>query len=313
VNAPRQWSEVRERGSIWALRLLVRFYRLFGRPLSLAVTHGISVYFFLTGRAARTASLAYLRRVSSRADGAAALGRPPDLIASLLHFHAFSLSIFDRMELWLGREGSFRFECFGMEHYDRLLAEGRGAIVVGAHLGSFDALRALADRDRRVVNVLMFTRNATRINEFFRELSPHLQMRVIQTDPGSLDTVLQIRACIERGELVAMLGDRPAPGGRDRTCRVSLLGAPVELPEAPYLLAGLLGCPLFFMVALRQGTGHYQVFAEVLAERVELPRGEREKRIQELASAYAGRLEHYCCIAPYEWFNFFDYWQEDAG
>jgi predicted LPLAT superfamily acyltransferase len=301
---------MRERGSIWALRLLVRFYRLFGRPLSLLITHGIVLYFFLTGRAARAASRAYLRRVSNLPDGAAALGRPPDWIASLLHFRAFALSIFDRMELWLGRQDAFRFECFGMEHYDRLLAQGRGAIVVGAHMGSFDALRALADRDRRVVNVLMFTRNATRINEFFRELSPHLQMRVIETDPGSLDTVLQIRGCVERGELVAMLGDRPAASGRDRTCRVSLFGAPVELPEAPYLLAGLLGCPLFFMVALRQGAGRYRVFAEVLAERVELPRGEREKRIQELASAYAGRLEHYCCLAPYEWFNFFDYWQE---
>ncbi len=313
MNAARQWTEVTERGSMWALRLLVWFYRLFGRPLSLVVIHGIAVYFFLTSRSARAASRAYLRRLAGLPDGLAALGRPPGAIASLLHFRAFSLSIFDRMVLWLGREGDFAFEVFGMEHYDRLLAQGRGAIVVGAHLGSFDALRALADRDGRVVNVLMFTRNATRINEFFRQLSPHLQMRVIQADPGALDTVLQIRACIERGELVAMLGDRPAPNGRGRTCRVNLLGAPVELPEAPYLLAGLLGCPLFFMVALRKGPARYQVFAEVLAERVELARGEREKRIQELAAAYAGRLEHYCCLAPYEWFNFFDYWQEGAA
>ncbi len=62
------------------------------------------------------------------------------------------------------------------------------------------------------------------------------------------------------------------------------------------------------MVALRSGPGRYRVFAEVLAERVELPRGEREKRVRELALGYVERLERYCTAAPYEWFNFYDYW-----
>ena len=122
---------------------------------------------------------------------------------------------------------------------------------------------------------------------------------------------MRIRACIARGELVAMLADRLEPGGRSRSCRVPFLGDLVELPEAPYLMAGLIGCPLFFMVALRAGPGRYRVFAEVLAECVKLPRGERDKRIRELAAAYAGRLEHYCILAPYQWFNFFDFWREE--
>jgi predicted LPLAT superfamily acyltransferase len=84
----------------------------------------------------------------------------------------------------------------------------------------------------------------------------------------------------------------------------------MEVPEAPYLLAGLLECPLFFMVALRERGPRYRVFAEVLADRVEFSRGERDKRIQELAAAYAGRLEHYLLRAPYQWFNFYDVWSE---
>jgi predicted LPLAT superfamily acyltransferase len=111
---------------------------------------------------------------------------------------------------------------------------------------------------------------------------------------------------------VAMLADRIEAGDHGRTCRVPLLGEAVALPQAPYLLAGLLRCPLFFMVALRQGSGRYRVIAEVLAESVELPRREREKRVQELATAYAGRLEHYCRTNPYQWFNFYDFWQEGA-
>jgi predicted LPLAT superfamily acyltransferase len=181
---------------------------------------------------------------------------------------------------------------------------------VGAHLGSFDALRALAERDRRTVNVLMYTEHAPKINAVFRALSPDARLRVIQVERDSMGTVLQIRSCIERGELVAMLGDRVEPADRGRTRSVTLLGGRIEIPEAPYLLAGLLGCPLFFMVALRAPGPRYRVFAEVLAEHVDFGRGERDKRIGELAAAYASRLEHYLLQAPYQWFNFYDVWAE---
>ena len=293
---------------MWGLRTTVACYRLFGRPLSLVLVHCIVAYFFLTGRAQRRASRGYLQRVAAVPAGARALGRRPGTWASFLHFRAFALSIFDRLTLWFGTPEALRFEVVGRDHYDRLLTPTRGALVVGAHLGSFDALRALADRDGRIVNVLMFTRHAERINAVFRQLSPDAELRVIQVERETMGTVLQIRACIERGELVAMLGDRVEPSDRGRTTRVSLLGGGMDIPTAPYLLASLLGCPLFFMVALREERGRYRVFAEVLAERVPSERGEREKALCELAAAYAGRLEHYTLRAPYQWFNFFDPW-----
>ena len=313
MSEPARWHRIDEVGSALGLRVVVAFYQLFGRSLSLILVHGIVAYFFLAGRATRRASRAYLRRVATVPEGAAALGRPPGIWLSFLHFRAMALSIFDRIGLWLGRESRLRFHVVGREHYDRLVTAERGAIVVGAHLGNFDALRALSERDARVVNVLMYTRHAPRINAVFEKLAPKARMRVIQADPNSMDTVLRIRACIARGELVAILGDRVEPGDRRRRCTVSLLGDTVEVPAAPFLLAGLIGCPLFFMVALREKRGSYRVFAEVLSEHVVFRPGERDKGIHELAAAYAGRLEHYCLKAPLQWFNFFDYWGEGAA
>ena len=304
------WSQIAERGSMLGLRAMLACYRLVGRPLSLVLVHTIVLYYFLTLRSARRSSRAYLRRMASRPSAASALGRRPGTLASFLHFRAFALSIFDRIVLWFGREDEFRFQVVGREHYDRLLTPECGGIVIGSHLGSFDALRALSRHDGRVVNVVMFTRHAPRINAFFRQLSPNSQVRVIQADSHSLDTVLQIRSCVARGELVAMLGDRMEPGNRDRSCRVSFLGDLVAFPTAPYWLAGLLECPLFFMVALREEGGLYRVFAEVLAEKVQLGRGKREENIRKLVASYASRLEHYCDMAPYQWFNFFDFWNE---
>lgn len=298
-----------ERGSLAGLWLTVGCYRLFGRPLSLVLVHAIVVYYFLTIPLARAASRDYLRRVAAVPEGARALGRPPGAIASFLHFRAFALSIFDRIVLWLGRDGSFDFEVSGTDAIRRLVRPDRGGIVVGAHLGSFDALRALAERDRLVVNVLMFTRNAPRINAVLRRLSPRAEMRVIEAGPETFGTALRIRRCIERGEIVAVLGDRLESGETGRSTRVPFLGEPAAFPDSPYLLAGLLGCPLFFMVALRAGPYRYRVEAEVLAEQTRLPREERTKRVRELAAAYASRLERHCLRDPYQWFNFYDFWR----
>lgn len=294
------------------LRALLACYRLVGRPLSLVLVHAIVLYYFLTLGSARRASRAYLRRIASRPEGLVALGRRPSILASFIHFRAFSLSIFDRIELWFGREDRLRFQVFGREHYDRLLTPECGGIIIGSHLGSFDALRALSRQDGRVVNVVMFTRNAPRINAFFEQLSPNAQMRVIHADSYAPETVLQIRSCVARGEIVAMLGDRMEPGDRGRSFQVSFLGDPVAFPTAPYWLAGLLECPLFFMVALREEDGLYRVFAEVLSEKVQFEQRTREENIRELVVLYANRLEHYCDTAPYQWFNFFDFWNEES-
>jgi predicted LPLAT superfamily acyltransferase len=313
VADARRWTHVAERGSLLGLRITVTCYRLFGRSLSLILVHCIVTYFFLTGKAARAATRAYQRRVVEMFGTSTQLGADPGMWQCFQQFRAFALAVFDRIVMWFGDEADFRYDVGGIEHNDRLLRPDRGAIVIGAHIGSFDALRALSRRDGRTVNVLMFTRNAPLINSFFQQLSRDSEVRVIQADAQSLDTVLRIRACIERGELVAMLGDRVEPGDHGRRCCVSLLGGSVELPTAPYVLAGLLGCPLFFMVAVREPEGSYRISAEVLAETVKFERGERDKRVRELAAAYAGRLEYYCATRPYQWFNFFDYWEEGAA
>jgi predicted LPLAT superfamily acyltransferase len=296
-----RWTQIAERGSLLGLRFSVWCYRTFGRGFATVLAHGIVGYFFLTDRAGRRASAAYLRRV---------LGRAPRFGESFLHYRAFALAIVDRVALWLGQGDEFRFETHGMELFDRLSEQGRGCIILGAHLGSFDALRLLAERQRTVVNVLMFTAHARRINAVLRELSPEVEARVIQVTPGSVQAIFEVRRCLARGEHVAMLADRVEPADRGRTGCVPLLGGRVALPQAPFLMAHLMGCPVALMLGLRRGPAHYEVFAEEIADRVKLPRDDREPELQRLLARYASRLEHYCRRTPFQWFNFFDYWHD---
>jgi len=313
VTTTSAWTQIAERGSLWGLRLTVRCYRAFGRPLSLVLVHAIVTYFFVTDRVGRRASRAYLQRVEAARAGGASNARPPGLWESFLHYRAFALSIFDRMCFWFGTGDEYAITFEGREHFRALAEAGTGAVVVGAHLGNFDAMRLLATRDGTVVNVLMFTKHAPLINSIFRELSPDAELNVIHADPSSMKSVFEIRACIERGELVAILGDRIEAGDRSNVRRVPFLGNEAPFPEGPFVLSALLGCPVMLMIAVREGPRDYRAFAEPLADGGNVERGRREAYVERLLQAYVARVEHYCMRAPYQWFNFFDFWEDDAA
>ncbi len=307
-SGSRDWSGIAERGSSFGIRLMLWWYRIFGRWLTLPVVFLVAAYFFLTDVAGRRASLAYLHRVYMTEVGREAFLRPPGLRESFRHYCTFAFAIVDRFSVWFDGPDQFDFDTQGAELIDRYAAEGRGVLILSAHLGNFDALRRLAERTGEVVNVLMYTDNAKRINRLFNEMSPEIRDRMILVDPSSVQSVFAIRERLRRGEHVAILADRNELGNRTRSVPVRLLGGEVRLPRAPVDLAGLLGCPIVLLIALRDGAGRYRVYIESLAESVVHSRRGRDVVATELMSAFAQRIEHYCCREPYQWFNFYDYW-----
>jgi predicted LPLAT superfamily acyltransferase len=294
------------------LRFTVACYRTFGWLISMPLIHAVVGYFFLTDRSGRAASRGYLERVHAALTPEERRGWRPGFWESWLHYREFALAITDRVALWGGRQEHFEFEFEGQEKLEGMLAGGRGVVLLGAHLGSFDALRVLSRRDGVPVNVLMYTRNAAQINRVFQELSPETEMRVIHADPGSVRTAFEVRACIERGEFVAILADRLEPGERGRTIPVDFLGARALLPEAPFLLPLTLRCPAVLIVAVRQGRGRYEVLAEPLSDgMLRAGAADRSEQVAELAALYARHLEHHCLRFHRQWFNFFDFWPRD--
>ena len=304
------WTTVNERGATAGLWLTALFYRLFGQRLSAWFILPVVAYFFVTDRRGRRASRRYLERIWAFPAGARALGHRPTARDCFHHFRQFGLVTIDRLRFTLGSR-DVDIILRGREHFTPLLAARRGAILLGAHLGSFDALRVLAAREGIAVNVLMVTRHAPRINAVLRRLNPGADFRVIEPGADAIDTVSRLRACVERGEFVAILGDRVGAGPRSRVVRVPFLGRPAPFPPGPFVLAGALACPVLFMVALRRAPTVYEVFAEPLAPDVHLPATDRSARLADLTRRYAARLEAYCVEAPYQWFNFFDFWDEE--
>ena len=130
------------------------------------------------------------------------------------------------------------------------------------------------------------------------------------TDIGP-DTAIAIKEKLERGEWVAIVGDRiavnPQRGGDWRVIWSEFMGHPAPFPQGPFILASILRCPVLLIFALRQ-QGKLVLHCEPFADPLRLPRGERQQALQDTVDRYAQRLEHYALMSPLDWFNFFDFW-----
>jgi predicted LPLAT superfamily acyltransferase len=307
LSGARGWQQAAEVGSLAALRAMNFLYRHLGRGFANLVLGPVAAYFFVRHPRIRAASRGYLLALRTASGGA---GPPPGWRDSLRHVHEFAVQIFDRMVSWGDSFDRMEMEKAQSVALLELARAGRGGILVGAHLGSFDLLRLVAARYEVRVNVLMFTAHADRINAFFERLDPRSRVRVLPIQPDSVQTAFAVRRCVERGEFVGILADRVPPGGRGRTQRVPFLGRLAAFPTTPFELAVLLGCPLLFCLCLRTGDARYEALARTLHDGGPLPHAARAARVRELLAAYVAELEAACRRAPYQWFNFYDFWAE---
>jgi predicted LPLAT superfamily acyltransferase len=226
----------------------------------------------------------------------------------LRHFHTFAATIHDRVFLLTGQESLFDIEVHGAETVERVLRPGRGCILLGSHLGSFEVLRALGRvAGISAVNVVMRSPDTAHTARVFSRMAPELKDRVIA--PGRPETMLRVSECLERGEIVGFLGDRPLRGARVHAR--DFFGVPAEFPLGPLQIAGAAGAPVVTFFALYEGGSRYEVFLEELSEGTAVPKAERMAWAANCVDRYVERLERYARRSPYNWFNFYDYWNEN--
>ena len=314
---PERWFERPERGSSLGIEITALLYRILGRSAARVVLYGIVAYFLATDTAGRRASQAYFARVARVSGTALAPGRLAALGRLFRHYLEFGTQILDRVGFWMGRPEDFSVEIAGMEHLERAVREGRGALVLGSHLGSFDVMRLAAGlRSPIAVNVIMYTRHAARINQLLergaRRSPAALRARVLEVEPGSFLHAHALKQRVEAGEAIALLADRVHPNERGRVTSVDFLGEPAAFPQGPWLLASALGCPVLLMTALRAGERSYRVHVEWLADRIALERSARAEGVAFWCRRYAARLEQYLLSAPEQWFNFYPFWEKEG-
>ena len=301
------WSQQKERGSLFWVRFGFGLLNLIGYlPASLLLRFVIG-YFFLTGRESRRASLQYLTHLRRWGSTCGFSSLPSaNWWQSFRHHLDFGFNVLDRMYFWQDRIHRYHFTWEG-DRYLKAERE-RGALLIGAHIGSFDAARALSTERKIKVNVVMYRAHAQKLNRVLNARGPSADLNVIELDSDDIDKIFELQQRIEAGEFVAILADRIPPFGKPRTCRVPFLGGSADLPQNAWILASLLKCPVYLSAGVRTGWRRYHVMVEPMTDCVLLPRREREAAVREYVAAYAQWMESLCLKYPFQWFNFFPYW-----
>jgi len=293
----KDWVSQRERGTVAAMKLISWIAFTFGRHLSRALLYPICLYFMLFARPGVRASRAYLARV---------FGRRPTWREVFQHHFSFASVLLDRAFVLSGRRPKLEIRAVNRELVYRLADQGRGCLLLGAHMGSFDVTRKVGEERRRIeVNMMMYEENAQKFNTVIESFGGRNRMKVIRI--GEVDSLICAKDRLDQGEWVGILADRAVDS--DRLIRVPFLGSTATFPAGPFLVASALKVPVVMFFCLYLDGNVYQEHFELFAEEVLIDRKHREADLEKWVRHYAERLEYYCRLAPYNWFNFYDFWQ----
>ena len=300
MNGP--WRERRERGSSGAIRLIIWLAIHVGRGLCRALLVPICAYFFVTAPQSRRASQQFLSR---------ALGRVATWRDTFMHLFVFSTTLLDRVYLLHGRQRELDIAVANEAVFWDALAAGRGCLLLGSHLGSFEILGIVGSVEKKLtINMVMHVNDSARLGGLIMGGQAALPYKIIPLgEPGSM---LRVKECLDRGEVVGILADRIY--ANETTQSLSFLGSPARFSMSPIRLARLTGAPVVTVFGLFNGGRRYEIVFESLANRVEdtqatdFDAAGGTMSSQRCLAEYVRILERHARTHPYNWFNFYNYW-----
>ncbi|MDK2124922.1 LpxL/LpxP family acyltransferase [Parachitinimonas caeni] len=301
------WAQMGESTFVFGIWLLYWIHRLLGRwPFRLCL-YPVVLMHWLRKPVVRQASQQYLERLQTSTD---ALGKQPTVRDSLRHISLFAETMLDKLLAVSGRYQFSRVRS-GPEREEiyAAAAKGQGGIIVTAHIGCLELCRAIAEqRSALKLNILVHTRHAEQFNRLLKRLNPHNDVNLLEVTEVSPATAVLLNEKIAAGEFVAIAGDR-VPVFASQTVSANFLGHQAPFPVGPWILASLLKCPVWLLGCIHDKDG-YLIHFERLADSVKLPRGQREAAIAEHVQRYADALTKLLKDSPYDWFNFFPFWDQ---
>jgi predicted LPLAT superfamily acyltransferase len=313
------WATLREAGLSAGLWFLYGVYRCGGRWLYRLILWPVALYFTLTRGVARRASIEYLARVGVLPADAP---WPKRLWHVTRHIERFADALLDKALAWTGALDLGPTTIDMDPRFDAAVQSGEGGVLVVAHCGNLEVLRALAKpRPNLRLKILVHTRHAQRFNTVLTRLNPESAANLLQVTEIDAATAAELSYCVSRGEFVVIAADRVpviGPAGAKATHQtrhtldVPFFGALAPMPVGPWVLASALGCPVYWLTCLKR-KGVYALQCERLFDRVVLPRAQRQAALAQVMQVYAQRLEAACRAVPYAWFNFYPFWSAPAA
>ena len=217
-------------------------------------------------------------------------------------YYCFGEAIMDRFAAFAGRR--FFVEVPDRETYRVLFHSKDGFLMLFSHEGNSEmAGYGLSTPDKRM-NVLAYMAETETVTQNRVQALAKNNLRLIPMFPNDMGHLYTINEALDNGEIVAMAADRIVHA---KTIRCRFMDGEADFPAGPFRMCVAAKRPILLVFVLKTKRDTY--CAEV--QRLEIP-SELTKRNEQaayLAQAYADALAQKAKAYPYQWFNFYDFWQ----
>jgi len=291
------WSKMRESGTYAGIRFLYWAHEKFGRRFFRFVLLFVSLYFLLVRREQRQASRQFLTRHFQYFPQS--WQHRPGLADTLRHFREFGDAVLDKLLAWNTTIEESEFDIYDPASVDAILQDPRGQLIIGTHLGNLEYCRGFMHANiDKAINILIYDHHSANFAQAMSALNPQSRLNIFQVDQMDVSMILTLKERVSEGEWIFIAADRIPVGGARRTVMVDFMGRQTRLPVGPYHLA--------------MTKEKIRLVLLPFAEKILLPRQERQQRLQAYAQRFAEELELHCKEVPFQWFNFYDFWASEV-
>ena len=222
------------------------------------------------------------------------------------NYYVFGQTIIDKVALLAKIKTDFTFNFDGRHHLDEIVRQGKGGLLLSAHVGNWEAAGQMLEHLNTSINIVMYDGEDANIKKYLDAVTGERLFKIILVKPD-LSHIFQIKAALAKNEIVCMHADRFLPG--NKTITTPFLGEDALFPYGPFLLSLKLNVPVVHVYAFKETNKHYHFYSSDLYY-YNKSKGDTE---QTVLKDYVSNLETKLKLYPEQWFNYYDFYKKDSG
>ena len=289
-----QWDG-KSRGAVLGYKIFIFFIQKMGIRAAYFILYFVALYFLFFSVKGTKASFYYFHKRLGHS-------KISSFFKVYINYYSFGKTIIDKFAIASGLKDKFTYEFENEQSLKKILKDKKGGILISAHVGNFEISEyffSRVDEFSTQINLVTTDNEHRAIKNYLESISLKTTMKfiIIKED---MSHIFEMNSALGNNELICFTGDRYFKGSK--TLTEELLGKEAIFPAGAFLLGSRLKVPVIFLYIMKETSKHYHFFAEEAIF--------KDRDAQDLLKKYTESIERILKKYPYQWFNYFDFWDD---
>lgn len=214
------------------------------------------------------------------------------------HFYNFGMALIDRLAIKGGMADRYEFEYENFEQMEQFISNGKGAVFIGAHMGSWEVGSMFFGKYGKKINVVKYDAERKEVKEVIQQHTEAEPYKSIYMTDDPVGAMIQVKAALNNGEYICFDADRYTNLATAR--EIPFLGGKAFFPSGPFKVAYKCKVPVVFFYALREKGRKFRFIFEIMDD--------KEADLGGMMQRFTDSLEDKIARYPLQWYNFYEFW-----